>query len=143
MNAIVEFQKPRLPWHPAVEERFGVDKSGWKVLVEAIFPSARSVDSVTMALGYCKARKLDPFKRPVHIVPVWDSSKDDYVETVWPAIAELPPRPFPTFTIVSPQADRDRSLMAEPGQVAVIQRACAGSDSTAATHRRDDATCTH
>lgn len=89
MNQVVKFQEPRLPFHPAVEERFGVDKSGWKVLVEAIFPAARTVDSVTMALGYCKARKLDPFKRPVHIVPVWNSAVGAMVETVWPSISEL------------------------------------------------------
>lgn len=89
MNAIAKFQEPRLPFHPAVEERFGVDKSGWKVLVEAIFPAAKTVDSVTMALGYCRARKLDPFKRPVHIVPVWSSAAGAMVETVWPSISEL------------------------------------------------------
>jgi phage recombination protein Bet len=89
MNALVQFQAPRLPYHPVVEERFGVDKTSWKALVEAVFPSAKSVDSVVMALAYCKRRNLDVFKRPVHIVPVWDSNRREMVETVWPGISEM------------------------------------------------------
>lgn len=89
MNAIVQFQPPRLPYHPIVEERFGVDKTAWKALVEAVFPSAKTPDAVVMALAYCKRRQLDVFKRPVHIVPIWDSAKGGYVETVWPGISEL------------------------------------------------------
>lgn len=85
---VAVFQPPRLPWHPAIEERFGVDRGQWKALVEAVFPAAKSVDAVCLALSYCRARKLDPFKRVVHIVPVWDSEKRAYVETVWPGIAE-------------------------------------------------------
>ena len=83
------FKAPRLPYHPAIEEKFKIDKGQWKALVEAIFPAAESVDSVVMALSYCKARGLDPMKRCVHIVPVWDSKRNKMVETVWPGIAEL------------------------------------------------------
>lgn len=79
---------PRLPYHPAIEERFGIDRASWRALIDAVFPAAKSTDSVVLALSYCKARKLDPFKRPVHIVPVWDNEKRGYVETVWPGIAE-------------------------------------------------------
>jgi phage recombination protein Bet len=46
-----------------------------------------------MVLAYCKQRKLDPFKRPVNIVPVWDSKAENgqggYVDTVWPSISEM------------------------------------------------------
>ena len=95
-NAVAVIQPPRLPYHPAIEERFGIDRSGWKALVESVFPNAKTSDAVVLALGYCKARKLDPFKRPVHIVPIWDPKKPkangngmgDFVETVWPGIAE-------------------------------------------------------
>lgn len=80
---------PRLPYHPAVEERFGIDRASWKALVEAIFPSAQSTESVILALSYCKARRLDPFKRCVHIVGVWDSKHKRMVDTVWPGIGEL------------------------------------------------------
>ena len=86
---VAVFRPPRLPYHPQIEERFGVDKAGWNALVNAVYPSAQSVDSVCMALAYCKSRQLDPFKRPVHIVPMWDSRRQGYVDTVWPGIAEL------------------------------------------------------
>ena len=81
--------QPRLPYHPAVKDRFGYDKSDWKALVEAIYPAAQTPESVILALSYCKARKLDPFKRCVHIVPIWDSAKKRNVDTIWPGIGEI------------------------------------------------------
>lgn len=92
----------RLPYHSAVETRFGIDKSAWRVLVESIWPNARTPDSVILALSYCKARNLDPFKRPVHIVPInvkkTVNGKDVFVEieTVWPAISETRTTAFRT-----------------------------------------------
>ncbi len=87
-NQIV-LARPRLPYHPAIKERFGYDKSDWKALVEAIYPVAQTPESVILALSYCKARKLDPFKRCIHIVPIWDSAKGRNVDTIWPGIGEL------------------------------------------------------
>jgi phage recombination protein Bet len=86
---VAQFQKPRLPYDGRLKDSFGVDRAGWKALVEAVFPLAKSVDSIALALSYCKARKLDPFKRAVHIVPMWDNGKRKYVDTIWPGIAEL------------------------------------------------------
>src|SRR5262245_58352920 len=80
---------PRLPYHPMIEERFGIDKASWKALVEAIFPGATSVESVILALSYCRARRLDPFKRCVHIVPIWDKQRRCMVDTIWPGIGEV------------------------------------------------------
>lgn len=96
MNAVANFPPPRLPYHPVMQDRFGIDASGWKALVEAVYPLAKSPDSVAMALSYCKARKLDPFKKPVHIVPMWDSKKKAYVETIWPGISEVRTTAFRT-----------------------------------------------
>jgi phage recombination protein Bet len=93
---VAKFSHARLPYHPAIQERFGIDKGAWKVLVEAIWPAAKTVDSVAMALAYCKARNLDPLKRVVHIVPMWDSTRKAMVETVWPGIAELRTTAFRT-----------------------------------------------
>ena len=87
---------PRLPYHEAVQERFGIDRAGWKALVEAIYPSAETADAIIMALSYCRARNLDPFKRPVHIVPMWSSAAGKMIETVWPGIAELRTTAFRT-----------------------------------------------
>lgn len=93
---VAVFQPPRLPWHDAIQERFGVDRAGWSVLVDSIFPSARSSTAIALALSYCKARNLDIFKRPVHIVPMWSSAAGRMVETVWPGIAELRTTAFRT-----------------------------------------------
>lgn len=87
-TAVATIAPPRLPYHPAIEERYGVDRSQWKALVEAVFPLAKTPDAVVLALSYCKARRLDPFKRVVHIVPIWDNNAKRYIETVWPGIAE-------------------------------------------------------
>ncbi len=80
--------QPRLPYHPGLKERFGIDQTEWRALVESTFPAARSVGAVILALAYCKARNLDPFKKTVHIVPIWDKARGCEVETVWPGIAE-------------------------------------------------------
>lgn len=61
----------------------------WRVLCEAIFPGAQTSGAIQLALDYCAARKLDPFKRPVHIVPMWSKLLKKNVETVWPGINEL------------------------------------------------------
>ena len=74
---------------PATAKAMGVSSGDWSVLVDAIYPNARSAESVVLALSYCRARKLDPMKRPVHIVPMWNSQAGRYVETVWPGISEL------------------------------------------------------
>lgn len=87
-SAVPAIAPPRIAYHPAVEQRFGVDQASWRVLVESTFPNAKTADSVILALAYCKARKLDPFKRVVHIVPIYDKERHTWTETVWPGIAE-------------------------------------------------------
>jgi len=95
-NAVATFKAPRLPYHPAIEERFGIDQASWKALVEAVFPLATSIDSVILALSYCRARKLDPFKRVVYIVPIWSKADGKMIDTVWPGIGELRTTAFRT-----------------------------------------------
>lgn len=79
----------RMPIAPAIAQEFQVSSPEWRVLVETIWPNARTPEAVMMALSYCRARKLDPFKKPVHIVPMWSSAKGAMVETVWPGISEI------------------------------------------------------
>jgi phage recombination protein Bet len=95
---IAVLSPPRLPWHPSIGEKFGVDRVAWKALVEAIYPNATSTDSVALALAYCQTRKLDIMKKMVHIVPMWRKKRKlpngqweqgRMVDTVWPSIAEL------------------------------------------------------
>lgn len=95
-NQLPALAGPRLAYHPGIQDRFGIDKTEWKALVEAIFPNAASTESVILALSYCKARRLDPFKRCVHIVPIWNSEKKCLVDTIWPGIGELRTTAFRT-----------------------------------------------
>jgi phage recombination protein Bet len=87
-RALLVVQPPRLPM-PAEAAPLGVNPGQWKALVEAVWPSAKSVDGVILALQYCKSRNLDPYKRAVHIVPMWNSTLGREVETVWPGINEI------------------------------------------------------
>ncbi len=87
--AIVKLPPSRLPIVGSVAEELGVSAMQWRVLVDQVFPNARSAEAIALALTYCKARNLDVFKRPVHIVPMWSSALNRMVETVWPGIAEV------------------------------------------------------
>lgn len=60
----------------------------WNVLKQTIFPDAQD-QSILMAVDYCKVRNLDILKKPVHIVPIWNTKKKCYVDTVWQGISEL------------------------------------------------------
>ena len=40
-------------------------------------------------VDYCKARRLDPLKKPFHIVKVYDQDEGRMVESIWPSIGEL------------------------------------------------------
>jgi len=94
-NAVAVLAAPRLlPPEDKVLAEYDVNREGWRTLTESIFPAAKTVTSVMMALDYCKRRKLDVFKHPVHIVPIWNSQagengKGAMVETIWPGINEL------------------------------------------------------
>lgn len=89
MNAIATIQPSRMPIPAAVAKEFEVGPTEWRVLVDQIFPAAKSVEAVMMALSYCRRRNLDIFKKPVHIVPMWSTAKGQMVETVWPGISEI------------------------------------------------------
>ncbi|RWH31575.1 phage recombination protein Bet [Mesorhizobium sp.] len=80
---------PSMLMPPEAEAEFSLTTAKWRVLVDQIFPSAKSAEAVMMALSYCQARNLDIFKKVVHIVPMWSSLLKKEVETVWPGIAEI------------------------------------------------------
>ena len=88
MNALT-IQPSRLPISPAIAKEFEIKPAEWRVIVDQLYPTARSVEAIMMALAYCNRRKLDIFKKPVHIVPMWSSALNRMVETVWPGIAEI------------------------------------------------------
>lgn len=61
----------------------------WRVLKEIVWPGAETDSAILMAYDYCKARNLDPFKRPIHIVSMYSRRHGKMVETIWPGISEL------------------------------------------------------
>lgn len=89
MNAVVEFKETNLP--PAVARR-GISEVQWRTAMNSLFPGAKG-ESVLMVFDYCMARKLDPLKKPCHIVPMRvkvGPGKDDYAmrDVVMPGIYE-------------------------------------------------------
>lgn len=90
MSAIVANIQARLPMPSGLSD---LDAGKWRVLCESVFPNAKTAGAVVLALDYCKARKLDIYKRPVNIVPMWskaaNNGKGAMVETIWPSINEV------------------------------------------------------
>lgn len=69
----------------------GISEAQWKTLTSSLYPGANP-NSVLMVWDYCKARQLDPLKKPCHIVPmrVKNSKTGDYEwrDVVMPGIYE-------------------------------------------------------
>lgn len=86
MNAVAEIVNL-----PAPVARRGISEAQWRTLANNLYPGAAS-ESVLMVWDYCAARKLDPLKKPCHIVPmrVKDAKSGDFVwrDVVMPGIYE-------------------------------------------------------
>lgn len=76
--------------YPDEAKEAGIEKHEWYALTNQ-YPGAR-LQSLIMVHGYCKARNLDPLKKPVHIVPmnVKDANTQAYFyrDVIMPGIAE-------------------------------------------------------
>jgi phage recombination protein Bet len=83
--AVIEPQRMQMPANVVAD--YGLNEDTWRALTDAVFPLAKSVGAVVMALAYCKKRNLDVFARVVHIVPMQVGNRT--VETVWPGIGLL------------------------------------------------------
>ena len=55
---------------PEPVARRGIGEAQWRTLTNNLYPGA-DVNSVLMVWDYCAARKLDPMKKPCHIVPMF------------------------------------------------------------------------
>ena len=64
MGTAVSFEKK----YPQVVER-GIDQPTWNTLKNSMYAGAKD-DSILMVLDYCKAKKLDPMTKCLHIVPM-------------------------------------------------------------------------
>lgn len=54
---------------PEPVARRGVTEAQWRTLANNLYPGA-DPKSVLMVVDYCRARQLDPMKKPCHIVPM-------------------------------------------------------------------------
>lgn len=77
--------------YPAKAFDYGITSDQWDVLVNAVYPAAKTMEGVLLAIAYCKSRNFDIFKRPVHIVPMNTKIGNQWktIETIWPGISEL------------------------------------------------------
>lgn len=55
------------------------------VLRNSLYPGAQD-SSIRMVISYCKASGLDPMRKPVHIVPMWDSKSGGMRDVIMPGI---------------------------------------------------------
>lgn len=76
----------RLPRPPVASH---ISPASWQLITDVIWPAAKDPLVIVTAWNYCMARKLDPMKRPVHIVPVYSKAAKKMIETIWPGIGEL------------------------------------------------------
>jgi len=76
---------------PEVVARRGINEAQWRTLMGSLYPGAKG-ESVLMVLDYCAARKLDPMKKPCHIVPmqvkVAGTDRYEWRDVVMPGIYE-------------------------------------------------------
>ncbi len=67
---------------------FGGTDAAWRVLCD-LYPSAETQEIIMAVVEYCAAKRLDPFKRPVHIVPMYNSKLRRRVQVVMQGINEV------------------------------------------------------
>jgi len=77
---------------PEPVARRGISEAQWRTLANNLYPGAES-NSILMVWDYCAARKLDPLKKPCHIVPmeVTDAKtgKKEWRDVILPGVYEL------------------------------------------------------
>jgi phage recombination protein Bet len=77
---------------PEPVARRGISEAQWRTLCTSLYPGAKP-ESVLMVIDYCAARKLDPLKRPCHIVPMEVKNAKtgayEWRDVVLPGIYEL------------------------------------------------------
>lgn len=81
----------KAPALPEQVTRRGITDAQWRTLQNNLFPGANP-NSVLMVWDYCIARRLDPLKKPCHIVPMEvkdaKTNKYEWRDVVMPGIYE-------------------------------------------------------
>lgn len=77
---------------PAEVKKYGLSGNQWRTLKESLYPGARN-ESILSVVAYCRARGLDPMKKPCHIVPMQvkdaKTGQYDWRDVVMPGIYEI------------------------------------------------------
>jgi phage recombination protein Bet len=67
---------------------FNGTQTAWNVLCD-LYPAAETPEIIMAVMEYCTMRKLDPFKRPVHIVAMYNTKLRRKVQVVMQGINEI------------------------------------------------------
>jgi phage recombination protein Bet len=67
---------------------FAGTDAAWRSLCEC-YPNAETPDVVMAVVEYCAVRHLDPYRRPVHVVPMYNSRLRRKVQVVMQGINEV------------------------------------------------------
>jgi phage recombination protein Bet len=67
---------------------FAGTPTAWRALCE-VYPSAETAEVIMAVVEYCAVRHLDPYKRPVHVVPMYNSRLRRKVQVVMQGINEI------------------------------------------------------
>jgi phage recombination protein Bet len=68
-SSVQEVSLVKMSTLPEPVVRRGITDAQWRTLCKSLFPGAKP-ESVLLVWDYCLARKLDPLKKPCHIVPM-------------------------------------------------------------------------
>lgn len=74
---------------PTMAKDRNISQEEWNSLTQVIFPEAKDQAKIALAFDYCKTRGLDVMKKPVAIVPMWNSKTESFEEKIWTTIVEL------------------------------------------------------
>lgn len=67
---------------------FNGSETAWRALCDQ-YPTAETPEILMAVLDYCAVRKLDPYKKPVHVVPMWNPRLKRQVQVVMQGINEI------------------------------------------------------
>ena len=69
-------------------QTFNGTGTAWRVLCD-LYPAAETVEVIGAVIDYCAVRRLDPFKRPVHVVSMYNWKLRRKVQVVMQGINEV------------------------------------------------------
>ncbi len=67
---------------------FGGTDVSWRVLCD-LYPAAETPEVIMAVVEYCATRRLDPLRKPCHVVPMWNAKLRRRVQVVMQGINEL------------------------------------------------------